>query len=165
MWTAHQRSGAADSAVRVTPRLLDLLKSGSGLSVLLRRLLGGVLSLGGAGLFIPATASLSWGQRVWADLLEPETPKKTHSPLPLHMTCLAFPALPHPSRTPRVKEAAATGCFQGPTGPVFGRGFQFSGPPPRGGSIPPGPPQKEIARNFAQNVFWQFFLSFGPLQP
>lgn len=54
-----QRSGAADSAVRVTPRLLDLLESGSGLSVLLRRLLGGVLSLGGAGLFIPATASLS----------------------------------------------------------------------------------------------------------
>ena len=59
MWTAHQRSGAADSAVRVTPRLLDLLESGSGLSVLLRRLLGGVLSMGGAELFIPATASLS----------------------------------------------------------------------------------------------------------
>ena len=54
-----QRSGAADSAVRVAPPLLDLLESGSGGSVLLRRLLGGVLSMGGAGLFIPATASLS----------------------------------------------------------------------------------------------------------
>ena len=52
------------------------------------------------------------------------------------------------------------GILCSPPGPLLGPCCQFLvPPPPREGSIPLGPPRKEIARNCAQNMFWHLFPS------
>ena len=121
--------------------------------------------MGGAGLFIPATASLSWGQRVWADLLEPETQKK-HRPLPLHMTCLAFPALPHPSRTPRVKEAVPPlqlAVFKVLRGRCADAAFNSRVLPRAGARFPPARRRRKLQGTLPKTCFGNFSCLLGPL--
>ena len=106
-------------------------------------------------------ASMSW-------LTRAGDPKKhSHTAAPHDMS--GFPSFAHTLLGHRAWKRQCHRCnwlvFKVLRGRCSDAAFNSRVLPRAGARFPPGPPQKEIARNFAQNVFWQFFLSFGPLKP